>query len=296
MKLLHKNVFLLSFLWFLFLAIFWNGFVKANAADDKITVIVTGEAEIGEQISVRVRIRSEDVLSSVAYTLAYEIPSASGMTQGSIHESVVCEEKEKYFEKEYQFDAPSSGTASFWVEECYLNNMQDALSTEKKVCQIRSTVDSNALLKSLEVEGYELEFSPEVQQYTLYVPYEVTQLVVLAKAQADGASVSVQGNEDLQVGNNQILVKVTSADSDNVKQYLIDVVRAGQEVSAAEETSRNRWLFRIGESPLMWPILMLVLAGTVVTVVLVDLVVLERKKDTEKEGESEKTNTKREKT
>lgn len=288
MKLLHKNIFLFFLFCFLFMQIICYVSFESSAASNKVGVTVSGETEIGSQISVKIRISSTEVVSSVAYTLVYEIPSSSGMTQGNIHENIVCEEKRKYYEKEYQFDAASSGVASFWIEECHINNdLNEVLTSEKKVCQIRSTLESNALLESLEIEGYSLEFSPQVQQYSLYVPYEVTQLVIWPKAQVDEAVVTIRGNENFQVGNNQIIIMVTSADATNTKRYLIEVVRVGQIVSTESEVAQTSWLFRIGESPLMWPVLMVVLAGTVVTVILVDLVILEKKKDTEEEGQTE---------
>ena len=78
-------------------------------------------------------------------------------------------------------------------------------------------------LKSLTIEGYELDFNPNSTEYELTVKNEVTKLNVKAVANDSSASINIK-NEPLVVGLNKIVVKVTAED-ESVKEYVINVTR-----------------------------------------------------------------------
>ena len=83
---------------------------------------------------------------------------------------------------------------------------------------------SNKNLSSLSIEGVEMtpEFKKETTQYTATVDGDVTELKIDAKAEDSKAKVTVEGNENLQEGDNVIKVKVTAEDN-TTRTYFITV-------------------------------------------------------------------------
>lgn len=93
-------------------------------------------------------------------------------------------------------------------------------------------------LKSLKVNGYAFQesFSPSVYSYSLEVPYQTEDIVVVAAANSADSSVSVKGAEGLQVGRNTVTVTV-SASTGEKQEYTIIVTRLEEEEEPANETS-----------------------------------------------------------
>lgn len=81
---------------------------------------------------------------------------------------------------------------------------------------------SNNYLKSLEVEGYELEFDKNTNEYKITVKNDVTSLDIRALAEHSGARVEITGNEGFEVGENTIVVTVT-AENGSIREYKIIV-------------------------------------------------------------------------
>ncbi len=86
---------------------------------------------------------------------------------------------------------------------------------------------TNANLAGLQVSPGTLDpaFSPDVESYSVTVGGDVTSLVVDAPAVDAGANVSVSGNENLQIGENQVICTVTAQDGQTVKTYTINVTK-----------------------------------------------------------------------
>lgn len=85
---------------------------------------------------------------------------------------------------------------------------------------------NNANLKSLTVEDQELEpkFSSAITSYTIKVAKDITKLELKAEPEDIKAKVTVQGNEQLKEGENNIVISV-SAEDGTVKQYEIKAIR-----------------------------------------------------------------------
>jgi len=103
------------------------------------------------------------------------------------------------------------------------NNTSTPKPVEKK--------SSDSKLKALTVEGYQIlpEFSADVKEYTLNVPYEVNKLNVSATVNHSKATYSVSGEEELEVGENDVIVTVKAEDGSTTK-YKIKVTRAREEL------------------------------------------------------------------
>ena len=90
----------------------------------------------------------------------------------------------------------------------------------------------NSNLSSIQIaEGViSPEFSKTVKEYTINVPYEVTKLSIAATPEHSKGTVTINGNDELKVGENLIEIIVTAEDSSTDK-YTIKAIRAKQELS-----------------------------------------------------------------
>ena len=79
-------------------------------------------------------------------------------------------------------------------------------------------------LESLSVEGYEISFNKNNTNYSITVNYDVESIKVNAKAVDSKANVSIQGNDNLKYGDNNVRVVVTAENGDK-KTYTIKVTR-----------------------------------------------------------------------
>lgn len=84
-------------------------------------------------------------------------------------------------------------------------------------------------LRSLSVDGYRIDFSPEQCDYSLTVPSHVAALEVKAEAYDPSAVISVTGNTDLSADRvNSIRITVTAENGD-ARTYLLSVTREKEE-------------------------------------------------------------------
>ena len=80
---------------------------------------------------------------------------------------------------------------------------------------------ANALLKTLEVKGFKIDFDPAEKKYYLTVPYETDKLNVVAKPANEKASVQIDGYKRLIVGKNTVKITVVSEDKTKIENYQI---------------------------------------------------------------------------
>lgn len=95
---------------------------------------------------------------------------------------------------------------------------------------------SDGLLTGLSITPGTLSpaFSPSVDSYSASVGLDVDSIQVDA-VPVDGAAVTVEGSDGLQMGENTITIRVTAADGVTVKNYTISVTKSeGGETAAAE--------------------------------------------------------------
>lgn len=86
---------------------------------------------------------------------------------------------------------------------------------------------ANANLENLAIEDVTLvpEFSPDITDYTAEVFGDIDSLNILAVPQKENAQVLIEGNENLQYGENLISVIVNAEDGISSKVYNITVVK-----------------------------------------------------------------------
>lgn len=95
---------------------------------------------------------------------------------------------------------------------------------------------SNNYLKSLVVDGYELEFDKYTNEYKITVKNDVTSLDISALAEDSRSRVEITGNGDFKVGENVVTISVT-AENGSVREYKLIVDK--QEKAALEEDSNT---------------------------------------------------------
>ena len=85
---------------------------------------------------------------------------------------------------------------------------------------------SNNYLDSLEVQDYPLDqdFDKDTENYSITVPSTVNEVIVNADPEDDNATVTIDGNENLQPGENTITVTV-KAENGEEKTYTITVTK-----------------------------------------------------------------------
>lgn len=92
------------------------------------------------------------------------------------------------------------------------------------------------LLKSLEIEGEEVlpEFSSEVFEYTVNIK-DKEQLNINTKANKEDLIVEIVGNENLQFGENTIIINLKGQDDKEITSYKINVIKEKSELTLANE-------------------------------------------------------------
>ena len=103
---------------------------------------------------------------------------------------------------------------------------QDGQATGTYTITIEREASDDNTLKSLEVEGYTLdpEFDPDEENYSITVPSDVNSVTVNAEPNEEGATVTIEGNDNLQPGDNTITVKVEAPNGEE-KTYTITVTK-----------------------------------------------------------------------
>ena len=80
----------------------------------------------------------------------------------------------------------------------------------------------NPGLQSLIIEEADIDFKPERYAYSIEVDNDIDKLTLLTVPYEKGANIKIDGNKDLQVGYNQIIITISDT-ATTPKLYYIDV-------------------------------------------------------------------------
>ena len=116
---------------------------------------------------------------------------------------------------------PSSNTSNSGSSSSNNSNSQN--SNTRATDKIKS---SNTKLKTIQIPGYNLEFSDG--KYTLTVINTVDKINIVASAEDDKATVMGIGEKNLQIGENTFVIKVVAEDGAS-KDYKIVITRKNNE-------------------------------------------------------------------
>ena len=146
-----------------------------------------------------------------------------------------------------KFNTLSSGSAAIKLANYEVYDTDEAIAevthqgSSTVTVSSSSTSSNNALLSSLLVSPGTLtpEFSSTVTEYSVIVGTDVNTLAINASTEDSGASTSVSGNENLNMGENTVSVTVTAADGMTQAQYTIKVNKQEGGPSAGDAQAAN---------------------------------------------------------
>ncbi|MBR6033694.1 MAG: cadherin-like beta sandwich domain-containing protein [Clostridia bacterium] len=101
---------------------------------------------------------------------------------------------------------------------------------------------SNSFLENLAIENAELipEFRYDIYEYNAEIDNNIENVNILAVPQRKSANITIVGNDNLQPGDNQITVMVTSEDGTTSNTYKINVHKKTEAEEIKEENENNK--------------------------------------------------------
>ena len=97
--------------------------------------------------------------------------------------------------------------------------------------------DDDLKLQLLSVDGEKIQLKDNNYNYSIDVPYETTKANLLYATSTSTSKVDVTGSENLKVGENSIILKVTSESGKTAKYYLI--INRGNEVKSNDSSIKK---------------------------------------------------------
>ena len=122
---------------------------------------------------------------------------------------------------------------------------EDKSNTNEYIVNVTKTNDidaANADLETLAIENYTLspEYQSNITNYVIEVSNTTERLNILAIPQNQKAKVEVSGNEELNFGDNQVILTVTAENGITKKEYIIQVhKRSDEEENLHNEEQQN---------------------------------------------------------
>lgn len=103
---------------------------------------------------------------------------------------------------------------------------EDGITTKTYILNIDRAKSNNNYLKSLTIKGGELnkELSDDINEYSTEVPYEIDKMEAVAIPKDNNATVKIDSNKDLEVGDNTKTITVVAENGD-VRIYSINIKR-----------------------------------------------------------------------
>lgn len=230
-----KVVILSFFIIILSIITTFAGTAKIQFSDPKV--------KRGQSIDLVVKVKSDNVkLSSAEISISYDpnMIEFVGGTNGTTAEGSAGTVKisgsgkganTKTLEYHVQFDAKQSGNAQVTLLTNEVKDTTDNIvnithfGQSKITISPANTTSKNTNLKSLIIQPGELdkEFEASVVEYNVDVNSDINSLVISAEPEDSDAKVAINGNENFQIGNNNVIILVTAANNTNTKTYTLHV-------------------------------------------------------------------------
>ena len=196
------------------------------------------DAQVGESFTVNVKIQSKDgkigdsdlLLSYDPNVLEFVSGDSASGGAGSVKiKAASAGEDTAAFKLTFKAIGPGNTNITVGDYEIYDADSQpmDISKVGSSAIRVQGTAgqSSEVALSGLEVSPGVLipEFSPSVTAYTVNVAIDVEKIAVSAVAQDSGATVSVNGGDNLVEGTNQVVCTVTAPDGVTKREYQITV-------------------------------------------------------------------------
>lgn len=200
-----------------------------------MTLILTNTSDAA---SLSVKASKSSVSPGESFTVTVTLSDAAGPVSATVSggSGSLAKEWLENSSKSFTCTAGSSGTvtitASGTVGDFATGNDVTVRNSTSVTIVVPTPQSDNSNLSSIQIaEGViSPEFSKTVKEYTVNVPYEATKLSIAATPEHSKGTVTINGNDELKVGENLIEIIVTAEDSSTDK-YTIKAIRAKQELS-----------------------------------------------------------------
>lgn len=232
----------------------------ANAASGNIKVTGSSTVVLGNNVTVTVTLSSSTKIGSWQMDLNYDrtylklvstTSESGGTTMANSSSSGGVTSKRYTFKFKTLKKGSTKVSVSSYLAYAFTDEEELDLSVSSKTIKIitqeelEATYSSNANLKSLKVDGYELTpaFNANTTEYSLEVPNEIESVNVTAAVQDNTADLNGTGNISLTEGNNKVEIRVT-AQKGNIKTYVINIYRKELNPISVEFNGKNYGIVR----------------------------------------------------
>ena len=212
--------------------------ITTHAASGTISVSSSSSAVVGNTITVTVKLSSSSALGSwdmdLSYNSSYLKLTSSSAENGGTYMVGYASNGSTYSKTyTFRFQVLKSGSTTVGVNSYLVygfDESQMSISSSTKTirlmtqAELEATYSSDNNLKALSIDDYELTpaFSADTLEYTITVPSEVTKIKINATKNDSTATVSGDGEHEVNEGSNVFEIKV-QAQNGSAKTYKITV-------------------------------------------------------------------------
>lgn len=125
-------------------------------------------------------------------------------------------------------------------------NIESEDKTKKEVYKIFVTKTTNITLANANLENLAISqsyltpyFEPDMTKYKVEIPNQINKIDILAIPQNEKAQVSIEGNNEMKIGDNIVLINVLAEDKITSKKYEIIVRRRNEQEQQKYEEERQ---------------------------------------------------------
>lgn len=219
-----------------FLLVFFTS-VSMISAEEKLVCDKT--VEVGKTVTCTFTVDEETrMIETDPEYFKIESVSGNGNTQRNDYQAIF------QSSGKIKFIAKKSGNVHVYVSSAdgifgYEELEQIVKVTEKTTTTTTTTTtkpkSDNNYLSSITIDGKEIEnFSKNTTKYFVDVDNSVKKVTIKAKQEDEIAEVTIDGPNNLAIGDNEYIISVTS-ENESTKYYKIIITRADEEESSSTE-------------------------------------------------------------
>ncbi len=236
--------------------------ISVSAANSSIAFSAK-QLKVGETLTVTARFStsSSDPMLGLEGYITYNpaiVEFVSGkncnlLTAGKV-KIILTAANETNLSEVVTFKALAAGNSSIALENLvYVNTdeVEKSISGSSAMVTVVNTstqASANANLKALAVSTGTLtpKFNPDVTEYSLTIPNDVTELWLSTTKADSKATVNVEGSRNMKVGLNKRVVVVT-AENGTVKKYTVNITRLAADGQTPEIDNEDEALNNLSE-------------------------------------------------
>ena len=112
---------------------------------------------------------------------------------------------------------------------------------------------NNKYLKSLSIEGHEIDFSKETKSYSVYIKEDVNKLNITAISEDSNAIVEIIGADNLKQSNYKVSIKVTAQNGEEEMYYInAEIEEENEKTETKEEVKEQNEIFKLNKKTIIF--------------------------------------------